>query len=80
MAADTGQLVAALGAAFAEGTFRSVTEALGEVTVVVRDVVELVGVEDSLDHLTREGQRHGAGGGDGHGGPHSAGGWATGSG
>ena len=35
MAADTGQLVAALGAAFPEGTLGSVTEALGEVTVVV---------------------------------------------
>ncbi|HKU85023.1 MAG TPA: NADH-quinone oxidoreductase subunit C [Casimicrobiaceae bacterium] len=35
MAADTGQLVAALGAAFPEGTLKNVTEALGEVTVVV---------------------------------------------
>ena len=35
MAADTGQLVAALGAAFPEGSFKSVTESLGEVTVVV---------------------------------------------
>ena len=35
MAAETGQLVAALGAAFPEGTLRSVTEAFGEITVVV---------------------------------------------
>ena len=35
MAAETGQLVAALGAAFPEGTLRSVTEAFGETTLVV---------------------------------------------
>ena len=35
MAADTGQLVEALGAAFPEGTLHSVIEALSEVTIVV---------------------------------------------
>ena len=35
MVADSGQLTAALAAAFEEGTFRSTTTALGEVTVVV---------------------------------------------
>jgi len=35
MAADSGQLNAALAGAFEEGTFRSTTTALGEVTVVV---------------------------------------------
>jgi NADH-quinone oxidoreductase subunit C len=35
MAADTGQLTSALAAAFEEGTLRSTTAALGEVTIVV---------------------------------------------
>ena len=35
MAAETGQLVAALDAAFREGTLKSLTEAFGEITVVV---------------------------------------------
>jgi NADH-quinone oxidoreductase subunit C len=47
MAADTGQLVAALGAAFPEGTLKSVTEALGEITVVV-DADRYVDVMRSL--------------------------------
>jgi NADH-quinone oxidoreductase subunit C len=35
MAADLGQLTAALAAAFSEGTLKSTTTALGEVTIVV---------------------------------------------
>ena len=42
MAADLGQLTAALAAAFPEGTLKSTTTALGEVTIVV-------GVDDYLD-------------------------------
>jgi NADH-quinone oxidoreductase subunit C len=50
MAAETGQLVAALGAAFPEGTLRSVTEAFGEITVVV-DADRYIDVMRSLrDH------------------------------
>ena len=47
MVADSGQLTAALAAAFEEGTFRSTTTALGEVTVVV-DVDRYVEVMRTL--------------------------------
>ena len=47
MAADSGQLTAALAGAFEEGTFRSTTTALGEVTVVV-DVDRYVEVMRTL--------------------------------
>ncbi|HSD00269.1 MAG TPA: NADH-quinone oxidoreductase subunit C [Casimicrobiaceae bacterium] len=47
MAADSGQLTAALAGAFEEGTFRSTTTALDEVTVVV-DVDRYVEVMRTL--------------------------------
>ena len=47
MAAETGQLAAALGAAFPEGTLESLTEAFGEITVLV-DADRYVDVMRSL--------------------------------
>ena len=51
MAADTEQLVAALGAALPEGTLTSVTESLGEVTIVV-DADRYIDVMRSLRDRT----------------------------